>query len=150
MIIEFENRPTTGDIMPKRKRSQAALTQLGRGPLKPIKKLEAFPNAYPDRDTVVTFHCDEFTCLCPITGQPDFATLEIAYIPRRLVLESKSLKLYLWTYRDVGIFHENVCNELLDELHRFLKPKWIRVSGEFYVRGGIAIDVSVEKGRARR
>lgn len=135
--------------MPTRKPSRAALTHLGGGPAKPVRRLEAFPNKYPGRDTVITFHCEEFTCLCPITGQPDFAALEISYIPDKLVLESKSLKLYLWTYRDVGIFHEDVCNELLDALHKFLKPRWIRVSGEFNVRGGIGIDVDVERGRPR-
>lgn len=136
--------------MPPKKPTRPALTQLGHGPSKPVRKLEAFPNSYPKRNTVITFHCDEFTCLCPITGQPDFATLEISYIPNKLVLESKSLKLYLWTYRDVGIFHENVCNELIDALQKFLKPRWIRVSGEFYTRGGIAIDVAVESGKAPR
>jgi 7-cyano-7-deazaguanine reductase len=133
--------------MKKRNPTRASLTQLGRGPSKPIRKLEAFPNSYPKRDTVITFNCDEFTCLCPITGQPDFATLEISYIPNKLVLESKSLKLYLWTYRDVGIFHENVCNELLDALSAFLKPRWIRVVGRFYARGGIGIDVIAESGK---
>jgi 7-cyano-7-deazaguanine reductase len=93
----------------------------------------------------VTFHCAEFTCLCPITGQPDFGELEISYVPGQRVLESKSLKLYLWTYRDVGTFHEDVVNELLDALHDFLKPRWIKVTGRFNVRGGIAIDVTAER-----
>lgn len=132
--------------MPTKKSPRLALTHLGRGPEKPVRKLEAFPNAYPKRDTMVTFRCEEFTCLCPITGQPDFATLEISYVPGKLLLESKSLKLYLGTYRDVGIFHENVCNELLDALSQFLKPRWMRVTGHFNVRGGIAIDVTVESG----
>jgi len=132
------------------KRAVRGLTQLGSGPSKPVRRLEAFPNSYPKRDTTITFHCSEFTCLCPITGQPDFATLEISYIPNRLVLESKSLKLYLWTYRDVGIFHENVVNELLDALHTFLKPRWMRVNGNFNVRGGIDIECSAERGRKPR
>ena len=145
--------------MPKRKqppshvRTQArkrGLTELGKGATKPVRKLEAFPNKYPDRDTVVTFHCAEFTCLCPITGQPDFGTIEVAYIPDTLVLESKSLKLYLWTYREIGIFHEEVVNELLDALHSFLEPRWIKVTGRFNVRGGIAIDVTAERGDGRR
>src|SRR3972149_10827478 len=113
------------------------LTELGSGPAKPKRHLEAFPNAHPDRDTVVNFHCEEFTCLCPITGQPDFGVLEISYVPGQRVLESKSLKLYLWTYRDVGIFHEDVVNELLDALAKFLKPRWIRIVGHFNRRGGI-------------
>jgi len=121
------------------------LTELGTGPSKPKRHLESFPNAYPDRDTIVTFRCEEFTCLCPVTGQPDFGTLEISYIPDKRVLESKSLKLYLWTYREVGIFHENVVNELLDALFDFLQPRWMEVTGHFNVRGGIAIDVSAER-----
>ena len=121
------------------------LTQLGKGPARPSKDLEAFPNAHPQRDTVITFRCAEFTCLCPVTGQPDFAQLEISYIPDKKVLESKSLKLYLWTYRDVGIFHEDVVNRILDDLAAFLKPRWMRVLGRFNVRGGIAIDVTAEQ-----
>lgn len=132
--------------MKSKKSPAGSLTQLGRGATKPTRKLEAFPNSYPKRDTVITFQCDEFTCLCPITGQPDFATLDISYIPDKLVLESKSLKLFLWTYRDVGIFHENVCNEILDALTGFLKPRWMRITGQFNVRGGIGIEVSVETG----
>ena len=124
------------------------LTLLGQGPAKPKRQLEAFANSHPERDTEITFRCTEFTCLCPITGQPDFATLEITYIPNRLVLESKSLKLYLWTYREIGIFHENLVNELLDALYDFLKPRWIRVNGHFNVRGGIGIDVTA--GRRQR
>lgn len=126
------------------------LTLLGRGATKPSRQLEAFPNKNPRRDTLVTFRCSEFTCLCPITGQPDFGTLEISYIPNRLLLESKSLKLYLWTYREVGIFHEDVVNELLEALNQFLKPRWISVTGHFNARGGIAIDVTAERGRPRR
>lgn len=121
------------------------LSLLGKGPTKPQRKLETFPNRYPDRETTITFHCTEFTCLCPITGQPDFATLEVSYVPDKLILESKSLKLYLWTYRDVGIFHEELVNELLDALSDHLKPQWIRVTGQFNVRGGIAIEVTAEK-----
>jgi 7-cyano-7-deazaguanine reductase len=122
------------------------LTELGRGATKPSRKLEAFPNSYSDRETTVTLTCTEFTCLCPITGQPDFGTLEITYVPDRLILESKSLKLCLWTYREVGIFHEDVVNELADALLEFLKPRWISVSGRFNVRGGISIEVTAERG----
>lgn len=120
------------------------VTKLGKGPRKPSRKLEAFPNSHPERDTVVTFHCEEFTCLCPVTGQPDFAQLEIRYIPDKKVLESKSLKLYLWTFRDVGVFHEQVVNDILDDLAGFLKPRWMQVEGRFNVRGGIGIDVVAE------
>ena len=125
---------------------QRGLTALGKGATKPSRKLEAFPNNNPDRETTVTLTCTEFTCLCPITGQPDFGTIEITYVPDRLVLESKSLKLYLWTYRDFGIFHEDVVNELADALDGFLKPRWIMVSGRFDVRGGIGIEVTAERG----
>ncbi len=127
------------------RKTAANLTELGKGATKPKRHLEAFPNSYPDRDTAITFECTEFTCLCPITGQPDFGTLEISYIPHELVLESKSLKLYLWTYRDVGIFHENVVNELMDALFEFLTPRWIQVTGQFNIRGGIAIEVTAER-----
>lgn len=140
--------------MPKKKpqssvRERAArsgLTELGKGATQPSRKLEAFPNKYPDRETTVTLTCAEFTCLCPVTGQPDFGTIEITYVPDQLVLESKSLKLYLWTYREVGIFHEDVVNELADALLDFLKPRWIQVSGQFNTRGGIGIEVTAERG----
>ena len=141
--------------MPKARKSQApartrakerGLTELGKGATKPSRKLEAFPNRNPDRETTVTFTCTEFTCLCPITGQPDFGTIEITYVPDQLVLESKSLKLYLWTYREVGIFHEDVVNELADALEKFLKPRWVTVTGRFNVRGGIGIEVTAERG----
>lgn len=121
------------------------LTLLGAGTSKPSKNLEAFPNAHPERNYVVTFKCEEFTCLCPVTGQPDFASLEISYTPNDLCLESKSLKLYLWTYRDVGMFHEQVVNQILDDVAKFLSPRWIKVVGHFNVRGGIAIDVEAEQ-----
>ncbi|OPZ15727.1 MAG: NADPH-dependent 7-cyano-7-deazaguanine reductase [candidate division BRC1 bacterium ADurb.BinA364] len=122
---------------------------LGSGPGGPSKRLEAFPNSHPDRDTLVTFHCEEFSCHCPVTGQPDYARLEIAYIPDKKVLESKSLKLYLWTYRDIGVFHEHVVNRILDDLTEFLEPRWMRVVGRFNVRGGISIDVTAETPRRR-
>ena len=130
---------------PKAKKSTGALTLLGKGPTKPVRNLETFPNKYPDRDTTITFHCNEFTCLCPITGQPDFAELEISYIPNKVILESKSLKLYLWTYREVGIFHEELVNELLDALDDCLHSRWMSVTGHFQVRGGIAITVCAER-----
>ncbi|MEW5702564.1 MAG: preQ(1) synthase [Candidatus Zixiibacteriota bacterium] len=126
---------------------RSGLKLLGQGPAKPTRQLEAFPNRHRHRDTVVTFHCTEFTCLCPVTGQPDSADLEISYIPDHKILESKSLKLYLWTYREIGIFHEDLVNELLDALFAFLKPRWLRVTGHFNVRGGIAIDVVAELPR---
>jgi len=127
----------------EKKSDTTGLTLLGGG-TKPTRQLEAFPNAHPERDYTVTFHCEEFTCVCPATGQPDFARLEISYIPDQQCLESKSLKLYLWTFREIGIFHEQVVNDILDELAKFLSPRWIRVMGEFNTRGGISIDVAAE------
>lgn len=125
----------------------SGLTQLGSGEgNRPSRTLESFPFKDRGRDTVVTFHCTEFTCLCPLTGQPDYATLEIAYIPGARALESKSLKNYLWSYRDSGAFHEDVVNVILDDIHGFLQPKWIKVTGHFNVRGGIAIIVETERG----
>lgn len=122
------------------------LTMLGSGdPSKPERKLEAFPFHHKGRDTKVTFYCEEFTIHCPLTGQPDFATLEISYIPNDRALESKSLKNYLWSFRDTKGFHEDLTNVILDEIFNFLKPKWCKVITKFNVRGGIAIDVEAER-----
>jgi 7-cyano-7-deazaguanine reductase len=119
------------------------LTLLGRG-AKPGRKLETFPNHHPGRDYVVTLKTEEFTCVCPATGQPDFAKLTIQYIPNEKILESKSLKLYLWSFRDQGAFHEHVTNVILDDLVKALKPQWCKVTAEFSVRGGISITVEAE------
>jgi 7-cyano-7-deazaguanine reductase len=119
------------------------LTLLGRD-AKPTKKLETFPNRHPERDYVVTLKTEEFTCVCPATGQPDFANLTIQYIPDKRIVESKSLKLYLWSYRDEGVFHEHVTNMILDDLVSILKPRWCKVTAEFAVRGGISITVEAE------
>jgi len=119
------------------------LTLLG-GKAKPVKKLETFPNHHPGRNYTVTLRTEEFTCVCPKTGQPDFAKLTIQYIPDRKIVESKSLKLYLWAYRDKGVFHEHVVNAILDDLVTALAPKSCKVTGEFSVRGGIAITVEAE------
>ena len=111
---------------------------------KPTKKLETFPNRHPERNYVVTLKTEEFTCVCPATGQPDFAKLTIQYIPDKGIVESKSLKLYLWSYRDEGAFHEHVTNVILDDLVSVLKPRWCKVTADFSVRGGISITVEVE------
>jgi 7-cyano-7-deazaguanine reductase len=100
-------------------------------------RLESFKNPNPERDYEISFDCPEFTCLCPRTGQPDFATIRITYVPDRLCLELKSLKLYLWSYRDQGAFHEAVTNKILDDLVALLAPRRMTVVGDFYVRGGI-------------
>ncbi len=106
-------------------------------PSRPSKKLEVFSNPYPKRDYEIRFECPEFTCLCPRTGQPDFAVIRIVYIPDRLCVELKSLKLYFWSYRNEGAFHEAVTNKILDDLARAVRPRWMQVEGDFYVRGGI-------------
>jgi len=133
--------------MPTSKSDLAGLTLLGRK-AKPSKKLETFPNRHPNRRYTVTLTCDEFTCVCPATGQPDFATITIKYIPDKKIVESKSLKLYLWSYRNEGVFHEHVTNTICDDLVKALNPHWIEVTGAFKVRGGISIDVTAshEKG----
>lgn len=122
------------------------LTILGR-PAKPSKKLEAFPNRSPEKYYLITLETNEFTCLCPMTGQPDFAHLIIQYVPDQKIVESKSLKLYLWSYRNEGAFHEHVVNQICDDLVKILDPHWIRVTGEFNVRGGIGIRVDAEHTR---
>ena len=106
-------------------------------PSLPTRELETFPNPKPDRGYEIRFECPEFTCVCPRTGQPDFATLTITYTPRDLCVELKSLKLYLWSFRDQGHFHEAVTNMILDDLIAALNPREMTVVGDFYVRGGI-------------
>ena len=101
--------------------------------------LETFENKHPDRDYMVTFRCPEFTTLCPITGQPDFATLYINYVPNVRMVESKALKLYLFSFRNHGDFHEDVCNIIVNDLVKLMEPKYIEVRGMFYPRGGISI-----------
>jgi 7-cyano-7-deazaguanine reductase len=120
------------------------LTLLGRGATQPGKQLETFPNHHPDRDYTVTLTTDEFTCVCPATGQPDFAKLTIRYIPNQRIVESKSFKLYIWSYRNEGVFHEHVTNVILDDLVSALDPRWCEVVADFGVRGGIAISVCAE------
>ena len=122
------------------------LTLLSRG-AKPIKKLETFPNHHPNRDYPITLTTEEFTCVCPATGQPDFARVTIQYIPGQLILESKSLKLYLWSFRNEGVFHEHVTNVILDNLVETLAPRWCKVTADFSVRGGISITVEAEHKR---
>lgn len=121
------------------------LTQLG-GAAKPSRVLETFPNHHPEREYVVRLETDEFTCVCPATGQPDFATITVEYVPGPKILESKSFKLYLWSYRNEGVFHEHVTNKILDDLVDALAPRWCRVRGAFSVRGGIRITVEAEHG----
>jgi 7-cyano-7-deazaguanine reductase len=119
------------------------LTLLGKE-VKPSKKLETFPNHHPERDYIVTLRTEEFTCVCPATGQPDFAKLTIQYIPNERIVESKSLKLYLQSFRNEGAFHEHVTNVMLDDLVAALAPRWCKVTADFGVRGGISISVEAE------
>ena len=111
---------------------------------KPEKNLDTFPNPFIDRDYHIHMEIPEFTCLCPKTGQPDFATLILDYIPDKKCVELKSLKLYTWSYRDEGVFHEAVTNKILDDLVTALKPRYIRLTARFYVRGGIFTNVTVD------
>ena len=130
----------------KRRKKHPGLTLLKRSeqayPDSPDKAtLEAFENAYPGRQYWVHFDCPEFTCLCPITGQPDFGHITIRYVPGRLCLESKSLKLYLHSFRNHGTFHEESVNRILSDVVRAIKPRQAIVKGVFNPRGGIAITV---------
>ncbi len=110
-------------------------------------RLERFVNPHPERDYTIRIRIPEFTCLCPKTGQPDFATLHLEYVPDRYCVELKSLKLYLWGFRDRGAFHEAVTNEILDHLQALLEPRFLRLTAEFNVRGGIYTTVVAEHRR---
>jgi 7-cyano-7-deazaguanine reductase len=112
--------------------------------------LETFPNRHPHRNYRVTFDCPEFTSVCPITGQPDFARIEIAYVPDQKCIESKSLKFYLFSFRNTGMFHEEITNRILDDVVSACAPRWARVRGIMNPRGGIAIDVTAEYNEANR
>ena len=112
-------------------------------PTRPSKALETFPNPNPERDYEIRIETPEFTCLCPITGQPDFATIRLEYVPDRLCLELKALKLYLWSFRDEGAFHEAVTNRILDDLVKACAPRRMTLTGEFNVRGGLRTSVVV-------
>lgn len=106
--------------------------------------LEVFENPAPDRDYTIRIRVPEFTCLCPKTGQPDFATLHIEYVPDRLCLELKALKQFVWSFRDQGAFHEAVCNSVLDDLKHACRPRFMRITAQFNVRGGIYTTVVAE------
>jgi 7-cyano-7-deazaguanine reductase len=113
-------------------------------PTKPSKTLDTFPNPNPGRDYQIHIEIPEFTCLCPLTGQPDFATLVLDYIPDKTCVELKSLKLYAWSFRNEGAFHEAVTNRILDDLAAATKPRFMRLTAKWYVRGGIFTNVVVE------
>ena len=111
---------------------------------KPSKELETFENPNPDRDYTIRITLPEFTCLCPKTGQPDFATLELEYVPEKSCIELKSLKMYIWSFRDEGAFHEAVTNEILSDLVKACEPRFMRLTAEFNVRGGVYTTVVAE------
>jgi 7-cyano-7-deazaguanine reductase len=120
------------------------LTSFRAMPSQPAKSLETFDNPQPARDYHIHIEIPEFTCLCPKTGQPDFATLFLDYIPDQRCVELKSLKLYIWSFREEGHFHEDVTNRILDDLARATDPRFMRLTSKFYVRGGIFTNVEAE------
>jgi 7-cyano-7-deazaguanine reductase len=110
----------------------------------PSKELETFDNPHPDRDYTIRIRMPEFTCLCPKTGQPDFAELELEYVPGQRCVELKALKMYIWSFRDEGAFHEDVTNQILNKLVEVCSPRFMRLTAEFNVRGGVYTTVIVE------
>ena len=116
-------------------------------PSTPSKTLEVVANAHPDRDYEVAMTVPEFTCLCPMTGQPDFATIRIRYVPDQHLVELKSLKLCLWSYRNEGAFHEDVTNRILNDFVAAARPRWAEVVGDFNVRGGIKTEIRAAYGK---
>ena len=116
-------------------------------PTEPSRALETFENPQPERDYTIRMSIPEFTCLCPKTGQPDFATFELEYVPDALCLELKALKLYMWSFRDEGHFHEAVTNRICDDMVAAIAPRFLRLSGRFNVRGGIYTTVVAEHRR---
>ena len=113
-------------------------------PSRPSRALVTFPNPSPGRDYVIRHTCPEYTAICPVTGQPDFGTIVVRYTPDRRCVELKSLKLYLWSFRNEGAFHEAVTNRIADDLIKLLDPRFLEVVGDFYVRGGIKTVVKVQ------
>ena len=116
-------------------------------PTRPSKVLEVVPNPHPDRDYEVAMTIPEFTCVCPLTGQPDFATIRLRYVPDERLLELKSVKTYMWSYRDEGVFHEDVTNRILNDVVAAARPRWAEVVGDFNVRGGIKTEVRAMYGK---
>jgi 7-cyano-7-deazaguanine reductase len=114
-------------------------------PATPTTELETFANPQVERDYTIRMRIPEFTCLCPRTGQPDFATLDLEYVPDRRCVELKSLKLYVWSFRDRGAFHEAVTNEIADHVHAAVEPRFLRLTAHFNVRGGIYTTVVAER-----
>src|SRR5262245_56013118 len=113
-------------------------------PSAPSKELHVFPNPSPKRDYLIHFQIPEFTCHCPLTGQPDFAHFTIDCVPDKLCIELKSLKMYMWSFRNEGAFHEKVTNDILDDIVKAIDPRFVRITAKWYVRGGIYTNVVVE------
>ena len=113
-------------------------------PSAPSRELQAFPNPAPQRDYLIRFDVPEFTCLCPLTGQPDFAHFTLEIVPDRLCVETKSLKQYFWSYRNEGAFHEKVTNAIVDDLVKAIAPRFVRLHADWFVRGGIRTFVTAE------
>ncbi|MCL1909232.1 MAG: preQ(1) synthase [Holophagaceae bacterium] len=133
--------------MPKKQSPKPTLHPLPeREVTAPSKRLDTFASPRPGRPFEIVFETEEFTCLCPMTGQPDFARLTISYQPDQLCIESKSLKLYLWSFRDQRAFHEAVTNQILDDLAAAARPAWMKIEGDFNIRGGIRAKVIAECG----
>jgi 7-cyano-7-deazaguanine reductase len=140
---ETTSKKRAKSLVPKE--AIARLTKLGAQPTAaPHKMLEVFPSPAPKRDFLIHMQIPEFTCLCPKTGQPDFATLYLDYIPDKLCVELKSLKLYIWSFRDEGKFHEAVTNEILDDIVATVSPRFARLTAKFWVRGGVFTTVVAE------
>jgi 7-cyano-7-deazaguanine reductase len=129
--------------MPQTPRASSAPTRYGQQAIE-ANELEAWPNPHPERDYLVRFEIPEFTCLCPRSGYPDFATIVVDYVPAASVVELKSLKLYINGYRDRALSHEAATNDILDDLVRLLEPRWMRVVAEFNVRGNIKTTITAE------
>jgi 7-cyano-7-deazaguanine reductase len=139
-----QTRRAAGSLHDTRTLARAAhALSRGRG-RRDVRRLETFPNPKPARDYTIRFECPEFTCVCPVTGQPDFATIRVEYVPDERCVELKSWKLYLWAYRNQGAFHEAVTNQILDDLVAAVQPRRARVEGDFLVRGGIHTTVVAE------
>ncbi len=122
------------------------LKHLGKSSNQPIDEVDLIP--WTGGEIAVRLDCAEFTSLCPVTGHPDFANLEIEYVPERHLVETKSLKLYLWRYRDRRAFNEQLADEIASDLYRQIRPRWLRLTGRFHPRGGIAVTVRAERGAA--
>jgi 7-cyano-7-deazaguanine reductase len=146
-MITKTNNGTDGGGAESHPAATEGITLLGAGPrTRPTDQLESFPNPHPHRAYHIHIESPEFTALCPITGQPDFATITLEYVPGPRCVELKAYKLYLWHFRNEGAFHEDVVNRILDDLVAAIEPRWARLTGVFNVRGGLYTSVVAEHG----